>query len=56
MIYTIQQQAQIREQRAKAILEIGKPESLDQYTYLVPSQFDSNKKYKVTHVLYNIGL
>jgi len=38
-----------RESRARAILEQGKPESIDEFTYLVPSQFDSNKKYRVTH-------
>lgn len=38
-----------REQRAKAILEIGSPVIIDENTYLVPSQFDSNKKYQVTH-------
>jgi len=38
-----------RNERAKAILEKGNPEVLDEYTYLVPSQ-NSNKKYKVTHI------
>jgi transposase-like protein len=38
-----------REERAKAILQIGNPECLDENTYLVPSQFDSTKKYQVTH-------
>src|SRR3989344_6107716 len=38
-----------REERAKAILQIGNPECLDDNTYLVPSQFDSSKKYQVTH-------
>jgi len=38
-----------RNERAKAILQIGNPEYLDENTYLVPSQFDSNKKYQVTH-------
>jgi len=38
-----------REQRAKAILEKGNPETLDEFTYLVPSQ-NSDKKYKVTHI------
>jgi len=46
----IRELSDLRNRRAEAILEIGKPESLDQYTYLVPSQFDSNKKYKVTHI------
>lgn len=40
----------LREQRARAILEKGNPSQIDEYTYLVPSQFDSNKKYKVTHL------
>ncbi|HLD15297.1 MAG TPA: DDE-type integrase/transposase/recombinase [Candidatus Nanoarchaeia archaeon] len=39
-----------REIRAKAVLEKGQPQALDEFTYLVPSQFDSNKKYKVTHI------
>ncbi len=38
-----------REARAKSILQIGNPECLDDNTYLVPSQFDSNKKYCVSH-------
>lgn len=38
-----------RSQRAKEILEIGSPVIVDENTYLVPSQFDSNKKYQVTH-------
>ena len=38
-----------RNQRAKAILEKGNPETLDEFTYLFPSQ-TSNKKYKVTHI------
>ena len=38
-----------RNERAKAILEKGNPESIDESTYLVPSQ-NSNKKYKVTHI------
>lgn len=37
-----------RNERAKKILEKGNPESIDEFTYLVPSQ-NSNKKYKVTH-------
>ena len=41
---TIQQQSKAREQRAKAILTKGNPEALDEYTYLVPSQFDESKK------------
>ena len=39
-----------RSQKAKQILEIGNPEALDEFTYLIPSQTDSNKKYKVTHL------
>ncbi len=38
-----------REQRAKEILKVGNPIVVDENTYLVPSQFDSNKKYQVTH-------
>ncbi len=38
-----------REERAKAILQIGNPETLDEFTYLVPSQ-NSERKYKVTHI------
>jgi hypothetical protein len=38
-----------REARARQILENSKPECLDENTYLVPSQFDSTKKYQVTH-------
>ena len=45
----IKQFSDNREARAKAILEIGNPECLDENTYLVPSQFDSTKKYQVTH-------
>lgn len=45
----LKQFADNREERAKAILQIGNPECLDENTYLVPSQFDSNKKYQVTH-------
>lgn len=41
--------SQTREQRAKAILEIGNPVVIDENHYLVPSQSDSNKKYQVTH-------
>lgn len=39
-----------RNERAKAILEKGNPETLDEFTYLVPSQTDSTKKYQVTHI------
>lgn len=46
----LNEQSKIREIRAKAILERGNPETIDEFTYLVPSQFDSNKKYKVTHL------
>lgn len=38
-----------REARAKAILEKGNPETINEFTYLVPSQ-NSDKKYKVTHI------
>lgn len=38
-----------REQRAKAILQKGKPSKIDEYTYLVPSQ-TSDRKYKVSHI------
>jgi len=39
-----------REQRAKAILQIAEPQILDEFTYLVPSQSNPEKKYQVTHV------
>jgi len=39
-----------RDERAKLILNQSKPELINENTYLVPSQFDSNKKYKVTHL------
>ncbi len=42
--------SRLREQRAKQILEQGNPEVLDENTYIVPSQFDSSKKYEVTHL------
>ncbi len=45
----IKQFTENRDVRAKAILQIGNPECLDENTYLVPSQFDSSKKYEVTH-------
>lgn len=45
----IKQQAHLREERAKAILQKGQPQVLDEFTYLVPSQ-SSNRKYKVSHV------
>lgn len=38
-----------REERAKTILQKGNPESIDEFTYLVPSQ-NSERKYKVTHI------
>jgi len=38
-----------RNERARAILEKGSPETLDEFTYLVPSQ-NSDRKYKVTHI------
>ena len=48
MTQTIKEQSEMREQRAKAILEKGDPQSIDEFTYLVPSQ-SSDKRYKVTH-------
>ena len=47
---TIKQFSDTRQQRAKQILEIAEPQVLDEYTYLVPSQFNSSKKYQVTHI------
>ncbi len=41
--------AKSREDKAKQILEIAEPQVLDENTYLVLSQSDSNKKYQVTH-------
>ena len=38
-----------RNERAKLILEKGNSETLDEFTYLVPSQ-NSDKKYRVTHI------
>ncbi|MBU0906845.1 MAG: DDE-type integrase/transposase/recombinase [Nanoarchaeota archaeon] len=38
-----------RNERAKAILQKGEPQALDEFTYLVPSQ-NSDRKYKVTHI------
>jgi len=49
MLQTIKQLSDKREQRARQILENSKLECLDENTYLVPSQFDSTKKYQVTH-------
>jgi len=46
---TIKQFSNIREARARQILDIAEPQELDENTYLVPSQFDSSKKYEVTH-------
>jgi transposase-like protein len=45
----LKQFTETREQRAKAILQIAEPQIIDEHTYLVPSQFDSSKKYEVTH-------
>jgi len=42
--------SQEREERAKHLLQQKQPEMLNENTYLVPSQFDSTKKYKVTHL------
>ena len=39
-----------RSQRAEVILQRGNLANMDEFTYLVPSQFDSNKKYRVTHI------
>lgn len=50
MKQTIQQQSEAREERAKAMLAKNSPEALDEHTYLVPSQFDSTKKYRVMHL------
>jgi transposase-like protein len=50
MKQTIKQQSENREQRAKAILEMGELQIIDEFTYLVPSQTDSNKKYRVSHI------
>lgn len=38
-----------RSERAKLILEKGNPETLDEFTYLVPSQ-NRDRKYRVTHL------
>jgi len=46
---TIKQFSNTREARARQILDIAEPQELDENTYLVPSQFDSSKKYEVTH-------
>src|SRR3989344_844663 len=46
----IREFADKRSQRAKAILQNGNLSQLDEFTYLVPSQFDSSKKYRVTHI------
>ena len=43
----LREESQAREQRAELILEKGSPETIDEFTYLVPSQFDSAKKYRV---------
>lgn len=45
----IKQFADNREERAKLILQNGDPVKFDDNTYYVPSQFDSTKKYQVTH-------
>jgi len=45
----LKQFANTREERAKQILQKGNPETLDEFTYLVPSQ-NSDRKYKVTHI------
>ena len=50
MTQTIKKFSETRSQRAKAILQKGNPETIDEFTYLVPSQFNSERKYKVTHI------
>jgi transposase-like protein len=45
----LKQFSEVREERAREILEHSKPECISENLYLVPSQFDSNKKYQVTH-------
>jgi len=45
----IKQFGENREERAKLILQNGDPVKFDDNTYYVPSQFDSSKKYQVTH-------
>ena len=47
---TPKQFSQLREERAKQILDKSEPQIIDENTYLVPSQFDSSKKYEVTHL------
>lgn len=47
---TLKNLSESRKQRAKVLLEKSKPESIDENTYLVPSQNNLEKKYKVTHV------
>ena len=42
--------AETRNERAKQILQIAEPQVINENTYLVPSQFDSSKKYEVTHL------
>jgi transposase-like protein len=39
-----------RKQRAEQLLQIGKLESIDEFTYLVPSQSNPQKKYRVSHI------
>jgi len=46
----IKQFSNTREERAKLILQNGDPQIINENTYLVPSQFDSSKKYEVTHL------
>ena len=45
---TLKQFSEVREERAKAILENGNPEKLDDNTYLVSSS-DNKMKCMVTH-------
>lgn len=49
MIQPLTIESNARTERAKQILAKGNPETIDENTYLVPSQ-TSDKKYKVTHL------
>lgn len=40
----------IRNLKAKEILDVGSPEIIDEFTYLVPSQNNPTLKYHVTHI------
>lgn len=39
-----------RKERAKQLLQTNKPEELNEFTYLVPSQNNPEKKYQVIHI------